>query len=581
MTVDGSQKKYKALTPAFIILSVVHKHYKFVAALVFVSVIYFITARFGLTLNAVSGFATLVWAPTGIAIAASFLLGYRIWPAIAIAAFAVNVVTGASPLVALGIASGNTLEAVLGAYMLKRVVHFEPHMERVKDVLGLVVPTAIVATAVSATVGVTSLLAAHTVSAHTYWGTWLAWWVGDVLGAIVVAPLVFVWSQRRVIIWRPKLLIEASLYFIVLIGVGSVIFHGSTMLHIQPFTFIYLIFPVLIWIALRLGQLGSVTATFVASATAVWGTVAASHLSSSALSHRLLLVQVFMGITTITFTTLAALVAERERHLQQEQQLVHRADLLARQRTHLLALNRAKNEFIALASHQLRTPATSVKIYAGMLLGEYAGKLTRDQEKLLKTAYNSNERLLELIDVLLRVARVDSGKVVLKREKVDLAQCVNEVIDSYAGNASARKQTIRFIQGKRPVIAKVDKEKIRIVLENIIDNASKYSPYGKPIDVKLLKRNDQVVIAVKDSGVGIFKKDYRKLFKKFSRIDNPSTAHVDGTGLGLYWAKKIIALHRGSIEVSSKPNKGSTFTVTLPYHNVRNPRSQRRNVQFQ
>jgi signal transduction histidine kinase len=117
---------------------------------------------------------------------------------------------------------------------------------------------------------------------------------------------------------------------------------------------------------------------------------------------------------------------------------------------------------------------------------------------------------------------------------------------------------------KQQYVTHADKEKVRKVLETIIDNASKYSPAGKKIDIRIKRREHSLAVAVQDNGIGIVKKDIKKLYKKFSRIENPLSTSVNGTGLGLYWAKKVVDLHHGSIEVVSTPNKGSTFTLILP-----------------
>ena len=532
-------------------------------ALLFVA--YFVTARIGLKLNAVSGFATLVWAPTGIALASMLILGYRFWPAIMLAAFLTNFVTGASPLVALGIGIGNTLEALTGAYLLNRLAGFQHSLERISDVFGLVALAAFASTMVSATIGTSSLLLGGTVTFSHYGSTWLAWWVGDMLGALVVAPLLLVWSTRRRATLRPKRLAEASVYAVLLAAVSILVFRGSMLIGVKPFTFAYVIFPILIWIALRFGQIGSVTATFAVSLIAIWGTIASFNPSgNNSLSHSLLLLQSFMGISAVTFMTMAAVVAERERTQKQRQQLLHRAELLTKQRSRLMALNRAKDEFIALASHQLRTPATSVKQYTGMLLENYSGKLTEDQRNMLSIAYESNERQLQVVDSILRVAQIDAGNITLRKEKVDLALLVKEILHGQTSVFATRHQTVDFTPGNSNFVAAVDKEKIRMVLENILDNASKYSPPGKNLEVKLRKSKNRLAISVKDDGVGIIRKDRPKLFKKFSRIDNPLSVAVGGTGLGLYWAKKIIDLHKGSIIVTSKPKQGSTFTITLP-----------------
>lgn len=516
-------------------------------------------------MNAVSGFATLVWAPTGIALAAMLILGFRFWPGIMLAAFLINLVTGAPILVALGIGAGNTLEAVLGAYLLKRFTRFQPALERVRDVLGLVVLAGFVGTATAATVGVTSLLLNGTVSAGTYGQTWLAWWVGDMLGALVVAPLLLVWSGRPQVRFRPKRFAEASVYTVLLVGVSVIVFRGSGWFGIKPFTFAYVIFPILIWIALRFGQIGSVTATFVVSVVAVWGTIASFNPSADgSLSHQLLLLQSFMGISAVTFMTMAAVSVERERTRKHEQQLAIRTALLTKQRKRLLALSRAKDEFIAIASHQLRTPASSVKQYTGMLLENRTGKLTEAQHTMVRAAYESNERQLQVINDLLRVAQIDAGNIVLRLEKVDLAQLIMEILRAQDPILAARNQATHFLPGKRKFVATVDKERFRMALENLIDNAGKYSPPGQKLEITLSKNSTTLAIAVKDNGVGIAKKDLPKLFKKFSRVDNPLSVAAGGTGLGLYWTNKIISLHHGSITVTSEPNRGSTFTITLP-----------------
>src|SRR5262249_22040199 len=157
--------------------------------------IYYATARFGLSLDAVHGFATAVWPPTGIALAALVLYGYGLWPGIALGAFLVNLSSGAPVLVACGMALGNTLEAVVGTVLLKRVVGFRPSLDRLQDVLGLILLAAGLSTLISATIGVTSGWLGGIIPAVTYGKAWRTWWLGDALGDLVMAPLLFVWSR--------------------------------------------------------------------------------------------------------------------------------------------------------------------------------------------------------------------------------------------------------------------------------------------------------------------------------------------------------------------------------------------------
>lgn len=231
---------------------------------------------------------------------------------------------------------------------------------------------------------------------------------------------------------------------------------------------------------------------------------------------------------------------------------------------HIMELGRTKDEFISLASHQLRTPATGVKQYIGMILEGFVGDITPGQRDILTKAYESNERQLRIVSDLLKVARVDAGKVQLKKSDVDVSALVRDVIKEQQSTYKARHQTVKLKIPRKRIMAWIDKDRIRMVVENLCDNASKYSGDSKPITVTVDDDGNRVTVSVKDEGVGIAEKDQSKLFAKFSRIHNSLSTQVGGTGLGLYWANKIVDLHGGVIEVESKQDHGSTFTIRLP-----------------
>lgn len=237
---------------------------------------------------------------------------------------------------------------------------------------------------------------------------------------------------------------------------------------------------------------------------------------------------------------------------------------LKKQRTTLLAINRAKDEFISLASHQLRTPATGVKQYLGMVLDGFAGELTPDQRLMLVQAYDSNDRQIHIVNDLLQVATVDAGKVELQLGPVELGLLTAQVIDEQTEAYHNRQQKIVFKQPNRSCYVTADHDKLRQVLENIIDNASKYTPEGKSVTIGIRQTDDMAFVTIKDQGVGIPEGQAARVFDKFTRLENPLSATVGGTGLGLYWALKIMQLHGGEITVTSRPDKGSTFTVCLP-----------------
>ncbi len=237
---------------------------------------------------------------------------------------------------------------------------------------------------------------------------------------------------------------------------------------------------------------------------------------------------------------------------------------LKAQQAQLVVINKAQDEFISLASHQLRTPATGVKQYVGMALEGYAGKLNTQQTAFLKQAYESNERQINIVNDLLRVAKIDAGKVVLDKKKTDLVGLVGNVIHEQNSKFADKQQKVVFTHTANTLQAIVDPHRLRMVIENIIDNASKYTPAERTLEITTSKLNNWICIAVKDQGVGVRKTDAGKIFDKFSRIDNPLSISVGGTGLGLYWAKKIMDLHNGEIEVDSKLGHGSTFIIKIP-----------------
>jgi PAS domain S-box-containing protein len=248
----------------------------------------------------------------------------------------------------------------------------------------------------------------------------------------------------------------------------------------------------------------------------------------------------------------------------QNRRLEARTAALAKERSELVALNQAKDEFISLASHQLRTPATGVKQYVGMMLEGYAGELTLRQRRMLQTAYESNERELRIVDELLKVAQIDAGKVIIRKQPTNMVSLIRDVISEQTEKFRSREQSITFECASKKLTARVDPYALRMVLENFIDNASKYTLHGKRITVSLVTQGRHFNVNITDQGVGIAKKDMHKLFRKFSRIDNPLSNLVGGTGLGLYWAEKIVSLHGGSIAVDSRLHQGTTFTITVP-----------------
>jgi diguanylate cyclase (GGDEF)-like protein len=279
----------------------------YAAKLLVVAAAYFGSGKAGLQLAFANESVTAVWPPTGLALAAVLLWGYRMWPAIAAGAFLANITTAGPVWAVSGIALGNTLEALVGAYLLRHFADFRPSLARVSDVVALVVYAACCSTAVSATIGVASLSAAGLVETGETVATWRTWWLGDATGDLIVAPALLVLASRPSLPRQPRLAAEAAVLVAALAAITVVTFSIDEPL-------IYLVFPVLFWIALRFQQPGMVVATLIVSGVAVWFT-ARGHgpfIGGSA-DAELLRAQTFVGVASITGLLLAALATERER----------------------------------------------------------------------------------------------------------------------------------------------------------------------------------------------------------------------------------------------------------------------------
>ena len=267
---------------------------------------YYGAAKLGMSLSVSHGVITPVWAPSGIALAALLILGVRFWPAVALGAFTANATSGATLAVAAGISVGNTLAAVAGALLVRRI-GFTPALDRVRSVLALVVGGALVSTAISATNGVTVLTLADA-REDSFGAAWLLWWFGDAMGILVVAPVLLVLydASKR---FRPSQaqLLEGAVLLGALIAASAVVFLAGA------WRYPYLIFPFLLWAALRFRQVGAATSAFVVGAIGTWGAVDGSvPLGGETATERVQLAQASFAVVVVSLLVVGATLAERE-----------------------------------------------------------------------------------------------------------------------------------------------------------------------------------------------------------------------------------------------------------------------------
>ena len=385
------------------------KHLLYILKVAIIAIIYFFAARFGLGFDPVSGFATLVWPPTGIAIAAIILLGIEFWPGVFLGAFFANWATGAVIPVAIGIGTGNMLEAVFATFFLRQFSGFKNAIQNTRHAVGFIFFGALVSTMVSATIGVTSLfLGGVVMDLSAYWATWQAWYVGDALGALILTPLILAWFNffREQYTTKVKLgkLVEAGALVLVILTVSLLIFGRVIPDGARAAAITYILFVPVIWGALRFNTLGSVTASFILSAVAIWATSAgAGPFFHGNVSESLFYLQIFVGILSATALILATNVAERkvkeklitEMNEKLEQRVIERTGELRRSEAKLAEYAKGLETMVADRTKELEEKVDDLEKLNKFMVGRELKMIELKEE-----VHNQHVKLEELREKL-------------------------------------------------------------------------------------------------------------------------------------------------------------------------------------
>lgn len=227
-------------------------------------------------------------------------------------------------------------------------------------------------------------------------------------------------------------------------------------------------------------------------------------------------------------------------------------------------VDKAKTEFVSLASHQLRTPLSTVNWYTEMLLDGDAGAINVNQKKYLTEIYKGNQRMVDLVNALLNVSRLELGTFVVEPEYMNIIEMAQSVVDEIKHTVDKKKHTLTFTRDEGLPQILADKKLLRMVFQNLLSNAIKYTPKGGKVTLDVRKVKENIAITVTDTGYGIPKSQQKEIFTKLFRADNIRQMDTEGTGLGLYLIKAIVDHSGGMIWFESEENKGTTFHVTLP-----------------
>jgi signal transduction histidine kinase len=514
-----------------------------VATLLALAAVYLVAGKLSLSLASVHASASAVWPPTGIALAAFLVLGRGVWPAILAGAFLVNVTTEGNAATSLGIAAGNTLEGVAGAWLVERFAGGTAAFDRPQDVFKFLALAGLLATAISPSLGVTSLCLGGYAEWSQYGRIWLTWWLGDAGGAVVVAPALVLWARQPRPGWTLAQGIELGAMLVLIALVGAIALGGLGPGSRLSLSFLCL--PLMVWTAFRFGPRKTATAVLLLSGVAVWGTLrGTAPFPGDSANESLLVLQLFMGVVAATSLLLAAVVAEHRRALR----------ALESQAAELARSNAELDEFARVASHDLKAPLRGISSLAAWIAIDCKEILPAESREHLALLEDRAGRMGRLIDGVLRYSRVGQRPAAL--ERVDSRAVAEEVVDAlgpYDG-VSVR------IEDPLPIV-RYDRTQLTQVFQNLIQNAVQHlgRPSGEVV-VSCRERPGEFEFRVRDDGVGIAEAHFERIFHMFHTVH----AEDGPAGVGLAIVKKIVEMHGGAVAVESTLGRGATLLFTIP-----------------
>jgi signal transduction histidine kinase len=536
--------------------------------------IYVLAGKVGLQLAVFHPSATPVWPPTGISLAAFLLLGYWVWPAIFLGAFVVNVTTAGSIATSLGIAAGNTLEGLLGAFLVNHFANGRKVFAQQRDTFAFVLLAALLSTTVSATFGVTSLSLGGFADWEQYSAIWITWWLGDAVGALIITPAIVLWASDHAINWNRPQLLEIGVTIPLLCLVTWIVFQSSQAMTGSNYPLGFLTLSILIWVAVRLGPRETVTAILLCVGIAIWGTLRGSGpFVRGSPNESLLLLQAFIAVIAVTALSLAVGVFERrsaEQALDQlnqtlERRIQDRTSTLQATVEQLQEFDRLKSAFVGIVSHELRTPLTSIKGLAENLLEGLAGPLNEKQHYYASRIQLNADQLTRMLNELLDLSKIEAGKMELRPTALSLRELLADLLEGFQPLAQRKSIMMDILSMENMPKVRADRDKLYQVFANLLENAIKFTPSGGRVQIDAQVLDDRhIKVRVSDTGCGISEEHLPKIFDKFYRVQSGS-GHAAGTGLGLAIAKGLIELHGGTIAVESVPGQGSHFYFTVPY----------------
>jgi signal transduction histidine kinase len=525
---------------------------RYVASLGAVAIAYWVAAKLSLHLALVHGQVTPIWPPTGIALVTFLVLGRRMVPAIFLAAFAVNLPLGPSPLGAAIIAGGNTLAPLLASELLRRA-GFHRQLDRMRDAVAIVLG-ALVGMTISATIGSSVLTLSGAVPMDNFAPTWAVWWAGDAMGVLLVAPMLLSLIPRpgvRRLGWR-----GSAELTVLLAGIGVVTY----FLFQNQYRLEYLVLPLIAVAAWRFRLAGAAPAALIASVIAVWAAVnGEGPFASQTLLEKMVTLQAFNVCVSLASFLLASFVDAR----QQREEMSRLYDSAS------LAIA-AKTDAIDVAAHELAPPVAVLTSYLAIL---YDGKLGPPPAKwtaILRVMSDKAWQIDRIINELVDAARIEAKAQKPNRSYLDLREAVRMAVERARPRLEVSGGRITAELAPEPVPVDADARQIGRILDNLINNSLTYTVRPARLKVNAAAEGDRAVIQVIDNGVGMSEAERARVFEPFRRSKDPAFSEVPGVGLGLYASRKLAEVNQGRLTVErTEPGLGSCFALDLPLARIK------------
>jgi signal transduction histidine kinase len=514
-----------------------------VGSLIVIAASYFVLGKLGLRLAIVHPSATAVWPPSGISLAAILLLGYWVWPGIFVGAFAVNLTTTGSILTVTGIAFGNTLEALAGAWLVQSLAGGRHPFDTASNSLKFAALAGGLSTIIGATIGVASLIVTGYSPPTDFGRVWLTWWLGDATGDLLITPLLLLWISAWPPKWARRHILEGFIVLCTLLLAATAIFSWIGAEN-RAYLMELVCTPILLWTAFRLGREAAATTAVVLSSLAIWATFGGVGLFvNSSPNTELLLLQTYVAVAAIMALGVAATVWERK---QVEISLQEHQRQLAQRNADL-------EHFAYAASHDLQEPLRTVSVFTEMMVSQYKGKLGQQADTFMEYIVGGAARMNAMVQALLTYSGVlTSERIMFSTIKLD--EALHRAIKNLESAIRDSRASINF--DPLPVVVG-EREHLVSLFQNLIGNAIKYRSGVSPeIRIAVNQKGRDWVFSVRDNGIGIAPEYREQIFGIFKRLHGNN---VSGTGIGLAISRRIVELHGGSIWVKSEVGKGSTF----------------------